>query len=293
MEKVHPTIPSQLREQLRATFTEDAELYDRCRPQYPLALFIDLATLARLGPHSRVLEIGPGTGQATLPLAKLGCHITGVEFGNEMAVVARRNLSTFSRVEIVVSPFEDWPIPEQKFDLVVSANAFHWVDENVRMVKAADALEEEQGMLAVVSTHHVKGGTEAFFDEVQRLYEKFGVAPVNGLCLPVADDIPEDAEEFEREKCFAPVGFWRYEWEETYSTEQYLDVLLTYSSHRCLEEDTKERLLASIANLIDSKYEGRITKQYMVQMAVAKRLPRRLRVSTAQGRGTTELGWQC
>jgi hypothetical protein len=104
------------------------------------------------------------------------------------------------------------------------------------------------------------------------LYEKFEIAPVNGLPLPPADDILKDAEEFEGEKRFASIRFSRYEWEEAYSTEQYLDVLLTYSSHRCLEEDTKKRLLTSIAHFIDSKYEGRITKQYMVQMAVAKRL---------------------
>jgi trans-aconitate methyltransferase len=83
-----------------------------------------------------------------------------------MAAVARRNLSAFPQVEIVVSPFEDWQLPEHKFDLVISANAFHWVDENVRMAKAADALQEKQGTLAIISTHHVKGGTEAFFDEV-------------------------------------------------------------------------------------------------------------------------------
>jgi hypothetical protein len=63
---VHLTAASQKR--LRATFTEDAELYDRCRPQYPPALFTDLAALAGLGPHSRVLEIDPGTGQARAPV---------------------------------------------------------------------------------------------------------------------------------------------------------------------------------------------------------------------------------
>ena len=55
------------RHQLRATFSEDAELYDRARPEYPAELFADLADLsdlaamAVLGPGSRVLEIGCGT----------------------------------------------------------------------------------------------------------------------------------------------------------------------------------------------------------------------------------------
>lgn len=149
------TLPPTYREQLRATFTENAELYDRMRPRCPPELFNDLATLARLGPDSWVLEIGPGTGQATLPLAQLGCSILTVELGAEMAEVARHNLSSFPKVEVDVSAFEDWPLPKQKFDLVVSANAFHWIDENVRMSKAADALREG-GALAIISTHHIK-----------------------------------------------------------------------------------------------------------------------------------------
>jgi len=57
------------RELLRSTFDEAAELYHRARPGYPAALFDDLAELTSIRPGSRVLEIGPGTGQATLPLA--------------------------------------------------------------------------------------------------------------------------------------------------------------------------------------------------------------------------------
>src|SRR6266545_4738205 len=62
-------------ERLRATFNQAADLYDRARPGYPPALFDDLAELAGVGPGCRVLEIGPGTGQATVPLAERGCHV--------------------------------------------------------------------------------------------------------------------------------------------------------------------------------------------------------------------------
>src|SRR6266542_2199055 len=76
-------------ERLRATFNQAADLYDRARPGYPPALFDDLAELAGVGPGCRVLEIGPGTGQATVPLAERGCHIVAVELGADLAAVAR------------------------------------------------------------------------------------------------------------------------------------------------------------------------------------------------------------
>jgi hypothetical protein len=128
------------RGRLRATFDQAAELYDRARPRYPSALFEDLAGLAGIGPGSRVLEIGPGTGQATVPLAERGCRVVAVELGADLAAVARRNLARFPAVEVVTAAFEGWPLPSEPFDLVLAATAFHWVDPAVRVVKAADAL---------------------------------------------------------------------------------------------------------------------------------------------------------
>src|SRR6266542_609432 len=146
--------PGEVAERLRITFDEDAERYDRARPGYPAALFDDLMTLAGLGPGSRVLEIGCGTGQATIPLAERGCEIVAVEIGPHLAAVARRNLGRFLSAQVVTASFEDWPLPPAPFDAVVSATAFHWLDPAVRVVKAADALCPG-GALATIATHHL------------------------------------------------------------------------------------------------------------------------------------------
>ena len=72
---------------LRTTFEQVPELYDRARPSYPLEVFDDLAALARLAQAARIVEIGCGTGQATLPLAERGYQITCVELGEQLAAV--------------------------------------------------------------------------------------------------------------------------------------------------------------------------------------------------------------
>jgi len=96
------------RERLRSTFDEVPELYDRARPGYPAALFDDLIRDASLRPGSRVVEIGPGTGQATRALAERGLAVTAVELGPGLAAVARRNLAGFPGVEVVTADLETW-----------------------------------------------------------------------------------------------------------------------------------------------------------------------------------------
>lgn len=258
------------RARLSRTFDEDAELYDRARPGYPAELFDDLDALAGTGPGCRVLEVGAGTGKATVPLAERGCRITAVELGPEMAAVARRNLARFGAVEVVTADFETWPLPPEPFDAVVSATAFHWIDPAVRMVRAADALRPG-GALAVVATQHVAGGSEEFFVEVQGCYERFDPATPPGLRPLAADDVDtsDHAAEVARSGRFGPVAVRRYEWDLAYTTAEYLDVLRTYSGHRALPSAARQGLLGCVAGLIDGRYGGRITKRYLTELRVS------------------------
>jgi len=192
------------RERRRWTFDEAAELYDRARPRYPSALFDDLGDLAGIGPGARVLEIGPGTGQATVPLAERGCRVVAVELGAGLAAVARRNLAPFPAVEVVTGAFEDWPLPPEPFDVVLAATSFHWMDPAVRVAKAADALRPG-GALATVATHHVAGGDESFFAAAQDCYERWDPeTPPGGAPLRAAADIPSSSEELDRSGRFGP-----------------------------------------------------------------------------------------
>jgi len=258
------------RERLRLTFGADAERYDRVRPAYPVQLLDDLAELACIGPGCRVLEIGPGTGQATIPIAERGCQLTGVELSAELAAVAQRNLSAFPNVRLVVAAFEDWPRPAEPFDTVVSATAFHWIDPAVRITKAAKALRPG-GALATIDTHHVAGGTADFFVDVQDCYERWDPATLAALRLPRAQDIPSSSEELDRSGRFGAAVFRRYECEVSYSTAEYRDLLLTHSGHIALELAAREGMLDCIGELIESRYGGRITKRYLTELRVAER----------------------
>jgi SAM-dependent methyltransferase len=257
----------------RKSFNEVAELYDRARPRYPPDLVEELAGAAGLGPDSRVLEIGPGTGQLTAPLAAFGCRITAVELGDAMARVARQRLRDFPRVDVRVAEFEQWELPDEPFDLVVSATAFHWIDPALRLVKSARALRPG-GRLALVLTDHVAGGSEEFFRLAQDCYERWDPATPPGLRLrPASEIVFAETAQLEASELFGTAALLRSTQDISYTTDQYIDVLLTYSGHRALDESARTGLLTCLRELADTRFGGVVTKRYLHELVVAERVP--------------------
>jgi SAM-dependent methyltransferase len=257
---------------LRTTFDQVAELYDAARPRYLPEIFEDLGRLDHLGPGSRVLEIGPGTGQATSSLAELGHTVVAVELGSDLAKVARHNLAGFPTVEVVNAAFEDWPLPEERFDLVFAATAWKWLDPKIRVRKAADALVPG-GSLATLETDHIRGGTQPFFDDSQACYERWDPDTTPGFRYPTASEIPRDSSELTDSGLFSEPTFYDYEADIEYSAAQYLDVLRTYSPNIAMSADRRDGLLNCLRKLIDEKYRSRITKRYLWRLRVVRLAP--------------------
>lgn len=111
------------------TFNTVADSYDKIRPGYPDELYQALFAYAAPDDSCSALEIGIGGGQATLPVLKTGCTLTTVEYGDQLAKVCREKFSDYSRFSVITGNFEDIDFPEDSFDLVFSASAFHWVPE--------------------------------------------------------------------------------------------------------------------------------------------------------------------
>ena len=174
------------RETLRETFGSVAELYDRARPTYPAAIFDDLADLAGLRPGSRVLEVGPGTGKATVELARRGYAVTGVELSADLAEIARRNVSL---AEIEFGDFESWEPREAGFDAIVAFAAFHWIAPNLRYAKSARLLRPGGALAAVHGSHVLPEHGDPFFAEVQEDYDAVVPHPDNRPPGP-----PDEAE---------------------------------------------------------------------------------------------------
>lgn len=137
-----------------------------------------------------------------------------------------------------------------------------------RVDKVADALRPG-GSLATVTTHHVAGGDESFFADVQTCYVRWDPDTPTTLTLRSATDIPSSHYGLDQSDRFGPAVLRRYEWDRSYTTASYLELLLTYSGHRALDPKAQRNLLGCIAHLIDTDYGGQITKRYLTELRVA------------------------
>jgi SAM-dependent methyltransferase len=255
-------------ERLRTTFEEVPELYDRARPTYPEELLDDLAELARLPERARIVEIGPGTGKATVALAARGYRVTAVELGAGLADVARRNLEAYPDAEVVTADFETWRPAEAGFDAVVAFTAFHWLAPEARYARPA-ALLRRGGALAVVTTQHVvPAGADPFFAEAQEDYE--AVEPGSSKDAPGLPELVDDlGAEMEASGLFRVVGVRRYLEDVVYDAQGYVDVLATYSGNRAMAPERRDELFRRLRRRIERRPGGTIRKTYLRILNVA------------------------
>ena len=259
---------------LKTTFNLDAELYDRARPRYPDAVFQNLTALAHLDPGASLLEVGCGTGIATLPLAERGFRITCVELGGNLAAVARRNLKPFPAVRVDVAPFETWDAGGETFDLVYAATSWHWIDPDVRYRKAAELLKPD-GSLAIIDGggHAFPKDADPFFFEIQDAYQAIGEGvPDEDWPPPLPEDFPDMSEEMEASGLFGDVQVRRYVWEIKYTAEEYIDLLNTFSGHIAMEPAKQEYLYRNVRERINARSDPRVRRHWLAILNVAHKL---------------------
>jgi SAM-dependent methyltransferase len=248
--------------QMAEAFGSDPERYDRSRPHYPQAM-VD-AIVAAI-PGRDVLDVGIGTGISARPFQAAGCRVVGVDVDARMAEFARRR-----GFEVEVAKFEDWDAAGRRVDAVISGQTWHWVDPVAGAAKAA-AILRPGGRLALFwnvfqPPVDVAEGFAAVYRRVLpgssfARGTSGGLEAYSGLHTIAADGVRAAGLFGEPER-------WRFDWERSYTREEWLDQVPTSGGHNQFPPGQLEELVAGLGAVIDA-VGGRFTMHYSTVVVTA------------------------
>ncbi len=260
-------------------FDEVPELYDRVRPSYPDELFADLVAITGLDTTSAVLEVGCGTGQATRSLAKLGCSVTAVEPGAGLAAHARQNLRTVGAVDVEVesSTFEQWDDRGRRFDVLVAASSWHWVDPAIGWPRAHEVLRPGAWVALLGNIVVRRSGEPEVYAETADLHERHSPGNPDWGHPPLEDEVRATSEGWglveDPGPLFGPTTVRWYPTVQWFDGEGFADLLRSTSIYRKLDADVREPLLESIAERIRTRMGDLVPRRYLSVLRAGQRQP--------------------
>lgn len=254
--------------ELRRSFNEDEVNYDKYRPEYPSELFEDIISYSHIKQGSRLIEIGIGTGQATLPFIQLGCDITGIELGDKLSSFVAEKYGEHSNFKVINSDFMLYPVEENFYDLIYCATAFHWLPKREAYIKIMKSLKKG-GTLALFWNHPFPNREDDPSNiENIKIYNKFRPSNKKQIEFSEKDCVTrvQELSQFGFEKIESKL----YRRMRTLTTEAYIHLLNTYSDHHALDITIKEQFETEMRKAIN-EVGGNINIYDTVDLYLAKK----------------------
>lgn len=230
----------------RTIFDTVPDQFDEWRPRYCEELFADLIGYAKLDENKTVLEVGPGTGQATEPILKTGCKYLAIELSDVFTEYMKKHFSSYNNFQIVNADFENYDFGNNKFDLLYSAAAFQWIPEEIGYPKAHKLLKSGGTFAMFLMRPDIQPGggytDEPLYSKIQEVYAKYFHPETEYKC-----NLDYDA----REK-YGFIELERREYLKTrmYTADEYVSLIGTHSDHITLREPYKTSFYEGIREVI-------------------------------------------
>lgn len=230
-------------------FERMAVEYAGSRPPYPSSLYEVLETEGVIGPGTRVLEIGAGSGLATKELVRAGSEVMAIEPGRELARVLERDVPG---VSVLLAHLEDAELPESSFDAVVAATSMHWVNLSVGLPMLHATLRP-RGWLAV--WRHRFGDDRVDTEFRRRVEQIVAKRTRRESAERRADDRPT-MDELTAGAWFEPVRTEHWRWSVDLDTDQVRRLFRTFSDWNDTEVEAVARAADELSGVVTEHYQS-------------------------------------
>lgn len=255
-----------------ASFDVFANNYHSVRPGYPVLLFEDIKEQCGIGSDSRLLEIGAGSGIATIELAKIGCRVIAIEPGVHLAAIAREQTKKFKNVEVFEGTFKNFQIAD-RFDVVLAFTAFHWLSEGDKYQRVLNLLNGS-GSLVLVWNSFFQSDSSATV-EVNSAYREFlpDIYSEESIVTDVNEGVLSKLNRREQEvvtnPLFYPVFLRKYLTTYNYDDQTYPKLLNTFPKIVEVEEEKRLRFLGHISEIV--KRHGKISVPVLTTLIICQK----------------------
>ncbi len=257
-------------EQRKNWYSPAAAAYQQARPSYPKRLLDQVIDIAQLSCDSKILEVGCGPATATLSFASVGCEMLCLEPNPDFYQLAVKTCQNHPQIEIQNTSFEEWKLQAGQFDAVLAATSFHWIPAEIGYLKAAQALKPE-GVLILLWNKQL-WPSEVINSKFSEIYQ---------IHAPELDHYEDQATQL---KIVEELGAWvtesgqfqdvvagHVESAVTFTAEQYLTLLQTYSPYLELEEQCRNALFSGLRDFIADHLNDRLPLSYLSAFHIARK----------------------
>lgn len=243
-------------------FSSVADAYNKTRPNYPKTIVNRAVEVAKLPENAKILEIGCGPGNATKVFGQLGFRLVCIEPSESACQLARQNCAEYPNVEIKNTTFEDWQLEPGKFDAVLAATAFHWVSPASGYPKIHAALKENGTLIILWNTRpHLYPELYQIIDEIYKIYAP-SLRAYSEDTITQLQKLNEFVDRVIKSGYFKNIQSETVLCKLTYSIDEYLALLSTYSPYIGLELRQRESLFAALTETLEKNCDNRIKTSY-------------------------------
>ncbi|MFK0223766.1 class I SAM-dependent methyltransferase [Streptomyces vinaceus] len=267
------------------SFENLSHIYTAGRPSYPREFIESLTSPASGAPGAHVLEVGAGTGQATVQLAQLFDRVTAIDPGRQLCQQTQERMTGQKHVDVYESYFEDW-VGKGPYDCVFSASAFHWTDPS-RSYALARQILKPGGKLAFVTYSELIGDQlwEGRCQDIRNMFKRevphhkgprFGTRTAEDVSAGLAEHLgsigqalefvefgkPLEAAQVPVSDMFGSVTVKFEVQQRHYDAEGFVAALESYGAFRRMNDSARASLKKAVRTYVVSQCRNSIDRSF-------------------------------